>query len=360
MSATRAALRSAWEPQTRAASRGQGRSITKMRRARSTAWQYIVVAALCAPPLPVLGDALPSWNDGEAKSRIVEFVDAVTDPRNARFVPASRRIAVFDNDGTLWSEQPFYFQFLFAMDSLAERAARDPSILESDALKAAARGDLEGALAEGEHGLLDIVSASHSGMNVDAFQMRAQAWLDTAKHPSTGRRYPEMVYQPMLELLRYLRDEGFRTYIVSGGGVDFMRVFAEDVYGVPPYQVIGSIGRASYESGDGDPAITKDPGVFFIDDKAGKPLAISRHIGLRPIFAAGNSDGDFEMLEWTTAGEGARFGLIVHHTDAEREWAYDRNSRVGRLKRGLDEGPERGWLIVDMKRDWTRVYPYAP
>ena len=322
--------------------------------------RYIAVAVLCVSAPPALSDALPSWNDGEAKSRIVDFVDAVTDPRDERFVPVSQRIAVFDNDGTLWSEQPFYFQFRFAMDRVAERAARDPTILESDVLKAAARGDLEGALADGEHGLLEVIAASHSGMDVDAFQTRARAWLDTAEHPSTGRRYPEMVYQPMLELLRYLRDEGFRTFIVSGGGVDFIRAFAEDVYGIPPYQVIGSIGRANYELVDGDPAIVKNPGIFFIDDKAGKPLAISRHIGLRPIFAAGNSDGDFEMLEWTTTGEGTRFGLIVHHTDADREWAYDRDSDVGRLERGLDEGPRRGWLIVDMKRDWARIYPYDP
>ena len=322
-----------------------------------TSWRCIAVSAACAVSFSAFGDALPSWNDGEAKTRIVDFVADVTDPDSDRFVPVSRRIAVFDNDGTLWSEQPFYFQFLFAMDSLAERAANNPSILTSEVLKAAAGGDLEGALAEGEHGLLEVVSASHSGMDVESFQTLALDWLETAKHPVTGRLYREMVYQPMLELLRYLRDKGFKTYIVSGGGVDFIRAFAEDVYGIPPHQVIGSIGQASYGLVDGNPAIMKDPGVFFIDDKAGKPIAISRHIGVRPIFAAGNSDGDFEMLEWSTAGEGSRFGLIVHHTDAEREWAYDRNSDVGRLNRGLDEGPGRGWLIVDIKTDWARVYP---
>jgi phosphoglycolate phosphatase-like HAD superfamily hydrolase len=304
-----------------------------------------------------MADALPSWNEGEVKSAIVDFVANVTDVGSEHFVPESRRIAVFDNDGTLWSEKPFYFQFLFAMESLAVLAKADPSILTSDVLKAAARGDLKGALADGEHGLLEVASASHSGMSVKEFQAQARNWLATARHPKTGRPYIDMVYQPMLELLSFLRDNGFRTYIVSGGGVDLLRSFAEDVYGIPPYQVVGSMGNASYEVVDGKPLIRKEPGIFFIDDKGGKPIAISRQIGVRPIFVGGNSDGDFQMLEWCTAGDGPSLGIIVHHTDAEREWAYDRESASGRLNRGLDEGPARGWLLVDMQRDWSRVFP---
>ena len=304
-----------------------------------------------------IADPLPSWRDGGVKSSIVEFVDAVTDPAGGDFIPVDGRIAVFDNDGTLWSEKPFYFQVFFAMDVVAARAETDASILTSEALKAAARGDLRGVLAEGEHGILEVVSASQFGTSVNDFKAQARRWLETARHPTAGRRFADMVYQPMLELLRYLRDSGFRTYVVSGGGVDFLRAFAEDVYGIPPYQVIGSIGNHSYAIVDGEPAVRKEPGIFFVDDRAGKPVGISRHIGVRPVFVAGNSDGDFEMLEWSTSGPGPRLGLIVHHTDAAREWAYDRDSAVGRLNRSLAEGPERGWLIVDMKRDWTRIHP---
>lgn len=319
--------------------------------------QLAICTAACLMPALAMADALPSWNEGVAKSSIVDFVSAVTDSDSDQFVPQNRRIAVFDNDGTLWSEKPFYFQFLFAMERLAVLAEADPSILTSDVLKAAARGDLKGALADGEHGLLEIVNASHSGMSVEDFQAQARQWLATAKHPETDRPYTDMVYQPMLELLGFLRDNGFKTYIVSGGGIDLLRSFAEGVYGIPSYQVIGSMGNTSYEIVDGKPVVMKDPGIFFIDDKGGKPVAIMRHIGLRPIFVGGNSDGDFQMLEWSTSGKGPCFGLIVHHTDAEREWAYDRDSASGRLNRGLDEGPERGWLIVDMQRDWARIFP---
>ncbi len=319
--------------------------------------QLAICTAVCLMPALAMADALPSWNEGVAKSSIIDFVSAVTDSDSDQFVPQNRRIAVFDNDGTLWSEKPFYFQFLFAMERLVILAEADPSILTSDVLKAAARGDLQGALAEGEHGLLQIVNASHSGLSVEDFQSQARNWLATAKHPETGRPYTDMIYQPMLELLSFLRDNGFKTHIVSGGGVDLLRSFAEDVYGIPPYQVIGSMGNASYEVADGKHVVMKNPGIFFIDDKGGKPVAIMRHIGMRPIFVGGNSDGDFQMLEWSTTGEGPRFGLIVHHTDAEREWAYDRDSASGRLNRGLDEGPERGWLIVDMQRDWARIFP---
>ena len=327
---------------------------------RTTLRHLAIYTAVCLMPALSMADALPSWNEGVVKSAIVDFVSDVTDSGSDQFVPQNSRIAVFDNDGTLWSEKPFYFQFLFAMERLAVLAEADPSILTSDVLKAAARGDLNGALAEGEHGLLEIVNASHSGMSVEEFQFQARNWLATARHPETGRTYTDMVYQPMLELLSFLRDNGFKTYIVSGGGVDLLRTFAESVYGISPYQVIGSMGDASYTIADGNPSITKEPGIFFINDKGGKPVAIMRHIGMRPIFAAGNSDGDFQMLEWSTAGNGPRFGLIVHHTDADREWSYDRDSAVGRLQRGLDEGPDRGWTIVDMKRDWYRIFPSVP
>jgi phosphoglycolate phosphatase-like HAD superfamily hydrolase len=306
--------------------------------------------------VPALADPLPSWNDTAAKAKIIAFVEEVTDPASAGYVTPDDRVAVFDNDGTLWAEQPVYFQLFFALDRLRAMAAADPSILTSDTLKAAAEGNLEAALAGGEAALLEIVMASHSGLSVDAFEAEVSAWLETARHPVTGLAYDDMTYQPMLELLTYLRDEDFETYIVSGGGIHFMRAFAEEAYGIPPENVIGSAGKTSYAVVDGVPTILKDPGIAFIDDKAGKPVGIDTHIGKRPIFVAGNSDGDFEMLEWATAGEGPRFGMIVHHTDADREWAYDRDSHIGQLARGLDEGPDRGWLIVDMQADWARVY----
>lgn len=302
-------------------------------------------------------DPLPSWQTGETKSRIIDFVDAVTDPASPEFVPQRDRIATFDNDGNLWAEKPFYFQFLFAMDELAKRSAEDPTILTSDVLKAAASGDLKGALAGGTNGLLEIVAASHSGISVDEFEARARRWLEETNHPETGQPIIEHIYQPMLELLRYLRDKDFTTFIVSGGGIHFIRAYSEDIYGIPKHQVVGTIGESTYQLIDGQPAIVKTPGIAFIDDKEGKPIGIDRVIGRRPILASGNSDGDFAMLEWTTAGDGPRLGLLLHHTDGEREWAYDRDSPVGHLERGLDEGPGKGWMIVDMARDWKTVFP---
>ena len=317
----------------------------------------LAVAALVALPGVVHADPLPSWNDGGTKAAIVEFVESVTDAGADTYVTPADRIAVFDNDGTLWAEQPIYFQFLFALDRLKEMAATDPSILTSDVLKAAAGGDMKAVAASGAEGILEIVSVTHSGMSTDDFKSEVAAWLETARHPATGMVYDRMIYQPMLELLSYLRDEGFRTFIVSGGGIDFIRVFSEEAYNIPPEQVVGTAGNARYEVTDGTPVIMKDPGVFFLDDKAGKPVAIESRLGKRPILAVGNSDGDFEMLEWTTAGGGARLGLIVHHTDAEREFAYDRESAAGKLARGLDEADARGWLLVDMKDDWARIWP---
>ncbi|MGI6853314.1 HAD family hydrolase [Mesorhizobium sp. 1B3] len=306
--------------------------------------------------LPAIADPLPSWNDTATETAIIQFVERVTDPASDNFMPAADRIAVFDNDGTLWSEQPAYFQGLYALDRLQEKANADPSILTSDALKAAAKGDMKGVMAGGMEGLIEILNVSHSGMSVDDFEADVREWLTTAKHPQSGLVYSDMTFQPMLELLTYLRDNDFTTYIVSGGGVHFIRAISEDAYGVPPQQVIGTEGKTLYQVVDGKPSLLKDGGISFVDDKAGKPVGIDRHLGKRPIFAAGNSDGDFEMLEWTTSGDGLRFGLIVHHTDAEREFAYDRDSHFGTLSKGLDEAAKRGWVVVDIAKDWSKVW----
>ncbi|MCH8166505.1 MAG: haloacid dehalogenase-like hydrolase [Proteobacteria bacterium] len=320
----------------------------------------IAVAALAmlAATATAFADPLPSWSPGDAKARIIAFVDGVTDPGGTDYVTPAERIAVFDNDGTLWAEQPMYFQFMFAVDRIADMAAEDPSIASSPVLKAAAAGDLKGALAGGKKGLLEIIAVSHSGLTVAEFDAAVRDWLATARHPTKDRSYTDLIYQPMLELLRYLRDEGFATYIVSGGGIHFIRAFAEDAYGVPPERVIGSVGETSFEIRDGLPVIVKNPAIAFIDDKAGKPVAIDRVIGRRPIFAGGNSDGDLQMLQWTTGGPGPRFALIVHHTDAGREWAYDRDSHIGRLDKALDAAAGNGWTVIDMKADWRVVYPF--
>lgn len=316
----------------------------------------LAIAAVTVP-LAALADPLPSWNTTATRAAIIAFVDEVTDPDSASFVPEADRIAVFDNDGTLWAEQPLYFQVLYALDVLREKAAADPSILTSDVLAAAAAGDMAGMMANGVEGLLKVIDVSHAGITVEDFQADAHAWLTTTTHPISGLTYAEMLYQPMLELLRYLRDEDFTTYIVSGGGIDFVRAIAGEAYGIPPAQVVGSQGNTRYAVVDGTPTLTKEGGVSFLDDKEGKPVAIIRHIGQRPILAAGNSDGDFAMLEWTTAGDGPSLGLLVHHDDAEREWAYDRDSHIGRLERGLDEAEARGWVVVSMQNDWRKVWP---
>lgn len=301
-------------------------------------------------------DPLPSWNHTESKAKIIAFVEKVSDPKSPDFVAQQLRIATFDNDGTLWSEQPLYFQGLYAFDRLREKAKANPGILTSDVLKAAAAGDMKGAMAGGEKGLLDIVNVSHSGLTVEAFEADAHTWLTTAVHPTSGLVYADMTYQPMLELLSYLRDKGFTTYIVSGGGAHFMRAISEEAYNIPSEQVIGSEGATRYSVVDGAPSLLKDGGLSFMDDKEGKPVGIDRQIGKRPIFVAGNSDGDFQMLEWATAGDGPRFGLIVHHTDAAREFAYDRDSSIGQLAKGLDEAPKKGWLVVDMAKDWSTIW----
>jgi haloacid dehalogenase-like hydrolase len=302
-------------------------------------------------------DPLPSWNDGKAKQAIVEFVAKVTKEGSPDFVPPAERIATFDNDGTLWAEQPMYFQLLFALDRVKALAPQHPEWQDKEPFASLLKGDVKGALAGGERAMLDIIMVTHAGMSTEEFETIVQEWVATAKHPVTKRPYTEMVYQPMLEVLAYLRANGFKTFIVSGGGIEFMRPWVERVYGVPPEQVIGSSIKTKFELRDGKPVLMRLPEVNFIDDKTGKPVGINEYIGRRPIAAFGNSDGDLEMLQWTTAGRGARLALIVHHTDAEREWAYDRQSSIGRLDKALDEAHARGWTVVSMKDDWKRIFP---
>jgi phosphoglycolate phosphatase-like HAD superfamily hydrolase len=302
-------------------------------------------------------DALPSWNNGKAKQSIVDFVEKVTKPGSPDFVPAAERIATFDNDGTLWAEQPMYFQLAFALDRVKALASQHPEWKDKEPFASLLKGDLKGALAGGEPAIFQIVMATHAGLTTEEFEQIVRDWIATAKHPKTGRPYTEMVYQPMLELLTLLRTNGFKTFIASAGGIDFMRVFSERVYGIPPEQVIGSSGKLKFELRDGKPVLVKLPEIDFIDEKAGKPIGIQQHIGRRPIAAFGNSDGDLEMLQYTTAGSGARFALIIHHTDADREWAYDRQSPIGRLDKALDEAQAKGWTVVDMKQDWKLIYP---
>ena len=303
-------------------------------------------------------DALPSWNDGDVKQSIVKFVEAVTDRGSAQFVAPEARIATFDNDGTLWSEQPNYFQGIFAFDRVKALAPKHPEWKTKPPFKGILENDMKAVAAAGEKGLAEVVAATHSGMTTDEFAQIVKDWLAQAKHPRFKRGYSELVYQPMLELLAYLRANGFKTFIVSGGGADFMRVFTEQVYGIPPEQVVGSVGETKFEMRDGKPVLVKLPKLNHIDDKTGKPVGIHRFIGRRPILAFGNSDGDQQMLQWTAAGDGARFMGLVRHTDAQREWAYDRRSSIGRLDKALDEATTRGWTIVDMKRDWKRIYPF--
>ena len=303
-------------------------------------------------------DALPSWNDGDAKRSIIEFVSRVTTEGGLQYVPPTERIAVFDNDGTLWPEQPMYFQLSFALDRVKALAPMHPEWRETQPFKAVLEDDLETLLSGGEHALLELGMATHAGNTTEEFSRIVTDWLATAKHSGSGRPYTEMVYQPMLELLAYLRANGFKTYIVSGGGIEFMRPWTENVYGIPPEQVIGSSIKTRFESRDGAPVLVRLPEINFIDDKAGKPVAINQHIGRRPIAAFGNSDGDLEMLQWVAAGGGESLCLYVHHTDSEREWAYDRDSGIGRLDRGLDEAQARDWTVVDMKRDWRRVFGF--
>lgn len=313
---------------------------------------FFLLALLGSPAWAQTVTSLPSWSDGAAKTAILKFV------AEAKTVPEPERIAVFDNDGTLWAEQPVYFQFAFALDRIKALAPRHPEWATTEPYKSVLAGDMKGLMASGEKGLGEIMAVAHSGMTTDEFASTVKTWLATAKHPRFQRPYTECVYQPMLELLTYLRANGFKTFIVSGGGVEFMRAFAERVYGVPPEQVIGSSGVTTFEMRNGTPVLVKTPKVEFIDDKEGKPVGINRFIGRRPILAFGNSDGDHQMLQWTAAGSGPRFMGIVHHTDAEREWAYDRTSHIGKLDKAWDDATAKGWTVVDMKKDWKKVFAF--
>ncbi|WP_430641585.1 HAD family hydrolase [Bradyrhizobium embrapense] len=303
-------------------------------------------------------DPLPSWNDGAARTAIVDFVARVTTPGGRDFVPPAERIATFDNDGTLWTEQPYYFQLAFALGRVKAMASEHPDWKARQPFKAVLEGDSKALAATGEKGLLQIIAATHAGMTTDAFAASVRDWLATAKHPRFNRPYDSLVYQPMLELLAYLRANGFKTFVVSGGGVEFMRPWMERVYGIPPEQVVGSSGVVKFQIGaDSKPVLVKEAKVEFIDDGPGKPVGINRFIGRRPIFAFGNSDGDLQMLQWTTAGSGARFAGIVHHTDEAREYAYDRQSKIGKLDKALNAAAAGGWTVVDMKQDWKEVFP---
>jgi phosphoglycolate phosphatase-like HAD superfamily hydrolase len=318
----------------------------------------LLVAALVARSAHA-ADPLPSWNDGAAKQAIVRFVGEATRTGGPGFVPPAERIAVFDNDGTLWAEQPIYVQAAFAFDRVKALAPEHPEWREKEPFRSLLAGDTQGALAGGEPAIVEIVMATHAGTTTDEFAAVVRAWLASARHPRFQRPYTKLVYAPMLELLSYLRWNGFATYIVSGGGADFVRVFSESVYRIPPQRVVGSTIATEFRLGPGGaPQLVRLPKIDFVDDKAGKPVGIHRFIGRRPVFAFGNSDGDLQMLQWTAAGARPSFLGVVHHTDAEREWAYDRESPVGRLDAALDEARAKGWTVVDMKRDWKRVFAF--
>ena len=318
----------------------------------------LVLSVLAAAQPLAAQDPLPSWNDTGPRKAILDFIARTTAPGSPGFVPPAERIATFDNDGTLWAEQPMYFQLAFALDRVRSLAPQHPEWRTREPFPSLLAGDLKAALAGGERSILEIVMATHAGMTTDEFAKAVDDWTKTARHPKTGRAYTEMVYQPMLELLAFLRQSGFKTFIVSGGGIDFMRVWAEGVYGIPPEQVVGSSIGTKFEMRPTGPVLLREPKVDFVDDGPGKPVGIDAHIGRRPVLACGNSDGDLQMLQWTAAGAGARFMGIVHHTDAAREWAYDRTSQVGKLDKALDEALARGWTVVDMKADWRRVFPF--
>jgi phosphoserine phosphatase len=318
----------------------------------------VAAALLLATSAQAQSDPLPSWNNTGPKAAIVAFVEKVTAENTPDFVPAPERIAVFDNDGTLWTEHPMYVQLAFALDRVKAEAPSHPEWKDTQPFKAVLDNDMKALAAAGEKGLLELILATHSGMTSEEFQKIASDWINAARDPKFKKPYTELVYQPMLELLAYLRANGFKTYIVSGGGVEFVRPWAEQVYGIPPEQVIGSSIKTQFEMRDGVPTLFRLPQIDFIDDKAGKPVAINQYIGRRPIAAFGNSDGDLEMLQWTTmGGTTPRFGLIVHHTDADREYAYDRQSAIGRLDKALDAAAVNQWTVVDMKADWKRIFP---
>jgi len=308
--------------------------------------------------LGAAADPLPSWNDTGAKKSIVAFVQRTTTAGSPDFVPVPERIAVFDNDGTLWAEQPMYFQGFFVLDRVKALAPQHPQWKTKEPFASLLKGDMKGVAAAGEKGAVELLAATHTGMTTEEFTRTVSDWIATARHPGTGKLYTEMVYQPMLELLAYLRANGFKTFIVSGGGIDFMRPWTERVYGIPPEQVVGSSVKTRFEMRGNTPVLVKLPEIDLNDDKEGKPIGIHSRIGRRPIAAFGNSDGDLAMLQWTAAGAGPHFCLYVHHTDAQREWAYDRASHIGRLDKGLDEAKARGWTVVSMRDDWKTIFAH--
>jgi phosphoglycolate phosphatase-like HAD superfamily hydrolase len=323
---------------------------------------FAVGLALFLAPVGAVGqtDPLPSWNDGAVKKSITDFVAHVTTEGSKDFVPVPERIATFDNDGTLWCEQPFYFQMAFAFDRVKAMAPQHPEWKTKEPFRSLIKGDVATAAKAGEKGLLAVVAATHSGMTVAQFDSEVRDWIKTARHPRFKRPYNELVYQPMLEVLNYLRANGFKTFIVSGGGIDFMRPWAPAAYGIPPEQIVGSSGVTEFRLlKDGKSEMFKTAKVDFIDDGPGKPVGINRNIGRRPIISFGNSDGDLQMLQYVSSGSGARLALYVHHDDAEREYAYDRKSQIGKLDKGLDEAPKWGWQIISMKNDWKTIFPAA-
>jgi phosphoglycolate phosphatase-like HAD superfamily hydrolase len=337
---------------------GEEEVLMRTRRTLLLATLIIALGWACVQAGSAADEPLPSWQDGSAKRAILTFVARVTRDGSSDFVPPAERIATFDNDGTLWAEQPIYFQVAFALDRVKALAPQHPEWEDRQPFKAVIEGDLKGLAASGDQGIVEIMAVTHTGITTEAFTTIVADWLNSARHPRFNRPYTALVYQPMLELLAYLRTNGFKTFIVSGGGVEFMRAFAERVYGIPPEQVVGSSGVTKFQlEPDGTPVLMKESKVEFVDDGPGKPVGINRFIGRRPIFAFGNSDGDLQMLEWTVAGSGARFAGLVHHTDAEREWAYDRQSHVGRLDKALDEAKAKGWTVVSMRDDWKTIFP---
>ena len=319
---------------------------------------FLTLAIVALVASTAFAETLHSWNEGPTKKSIVQFVKDVSTIGSPKFVPQAERIAVFDNDGTLWAEQPMYFQLAFVIDRVKAMASDHPEWATQEPFSFILQGDIKAALAGGNHALLELAMATHANNTTEEFAQIVKDWTASAKHPKTNKPYTDMIYQPMLELLEYLRANGFKTYITSGGGIEFMRTFSEEVYGIPPEQVIGSSIKTKFEIRNGMPTLVRIPEMNFLDDKEGKPIAINQHIGRRPIAAFGNSDGDLQMLQWTCAGDGSRFCLYVHHTDAKREWAYDRKSHIGKLDKGLDEAHEKGWTVVDMKKDWKRVFAF--
>jgi len=319
----------------------------------------IIASHVSSPSAKIISDdPLPSWYDTDSRKEIIEFVESVTDKNNLQYIEPEDRIATFDNDGTLWSEQPLYFQFQFAIDRIKSMATQYPEWKQDTLFKAVLEDDVETVLHSGKKGLMKIMMTSHAGMTTTEFEQIVKDWINTARHPTTGKLYKEMVYQPMLELIDYLKSKGFKIFIVSGGGIEFMRPWTEEVYGIPKDQVVGSSIKVKFEMKENQPVLIRLPEINFNNDKEGKPVGIHQHIGRRPVAAFGNSDGDLQMLQWTDAGDGKQLLVYIHHTDNEREWAYDRDSHIGRLDKGLDEAMEKGWTVVDMKKDWKRIFPF--